>query len=169
MFNIDDYLEKPYWVIDILPKQVPEKRREAEKQIIDKARQGVREEGQANGKGQYFKVEEYFLEHPRIDAIYGKFTTILLKLNCYEDFDVSEDGEEWSRNPSPKVIESMVSKCMSERSMLYIILKSEDALIVASGDDTFMTVYHPSEEMLELLTSLVVSEGLYIWQPSHRG
>ena len=23
MMTIDDYLEKPYWLIDILPKQVP--------------------------------------------------------------------------------------------------------------------------------------------------
>ena len=44
---IERYLEMPYWLIDILPKRVPEKDR-----------------------GQYFSIEEYFLEHPQIDAVY---------------------------------------------------------------------------------------------------
>lgn len=35
--NIDDLLQKPYWIIDILPKQVP-----------------------ADSSGQYFAVEKYF-------------------------------------------------------------------------------------------------------------
>ena len=71
MMMIEEYLEKPYWVIDILPKQVP-----------------------ADSRGQYFEIEEYYLEHPQIDIIYKKFTNILLKLNCYEDFVVSRDGDE---------------------------------------------------------------------------
>ena len=52
--TIEEYLNKPYWVIDILPKQVP-----------------------ADGRGQYFKIEEYYLEHPQIDDIYRRFTNIL--------------------------------------------------------------------------------------------
>ena len=141
--TVDEYLEKPYWVIDILPKQVP-----------------------ADSKGQYFKIEEYYLEHPQIDIIYKKFTKILLKLNCYEEIDVSqEDGEKWMANPAPKDIEAMLLKCLSDESMLSVYLKSSDALIVISGDDTYMTVYNPSEETIELLGSLAISEGLFIWKP----
>ena len=81
--TIEEYLDKPYWVIDILPKQVP-----------------------ADGKGQYFRIEKYFLEHPQIDNIYRRFTNILLKLNCYEDIDVSHDGEEWLTNPTPHELEA---------------------------------------------------------------
>ena len=140
--TVEEYLEKPYWVIDILPKQVS-----------------------ADGKGQYFKIEEYYLEHPQIDAIYRKFTNVLLKLNCYEEIDVSQDGEKWMTNPAPKDIEAMVTYCLTAKSMLYIILKSSDALITISGDDTYMTVYNPSEETVELLASLTNSEGLFIWKP----
>ena len=43
MMMIEEYLEKPYWVIDILPKQVP-----------------------ADSRGQYFEIEEYYLEHHMI-------------------------------------------------------------------------------------------------------
>ena len=139
---IEHFFETTYWVVDILPKQVPE-----------------------NSKGQYFRIEDFYLEHPQIDAIFCKFTNVLLKLNCYEDFDVSQDGEQWTMNPSPKDIRMMISNSLSEKNMIYVLLKSSDALITIGGDDTYMTVYHPSKEMLELLASLAASEGLFIWKP----
>ena len=140
--TIEDYLEKTYWVIDILPKQVPE-----------------------DGGGQYFRIEEYFREHPQVEIIYKKFVNVLLKLNCYEDMDVSEDGEEWTTNPTPKDFAKMVLGCLSDKTMFYIILKSADAMMTISGDDTYMTIYNPSEESLELLAPLAASEGLFVWQP----
>ena len=139
--TIEEYLNKPYWVIDILPKQVP-----------------------ADGKGQYFRIEKFFLEHPQIDNIYRKFTNILLKLNCYEDIDMSHDGDEWITNPDPHELEAALLKSMADRQMFYIILKSADVLITVSGDDTYMTVYNPKEETVELIGSLVGSEGLFIWR-----
>ena len=139
--TIEEYLNKPYWVIDILPKQVP-----------------------ADGRGQYFRIEKYFLEHPQIDNIYRKFTNILLKLNCYEDIDVSYDGEDWMTNPDPHELEAALLKCMADKQMFYIILKSTDVLITVSGDDTYMTVYNPTEESKELIDSLAVSEGLFMWK-----
>ena len=142
--TIEEYLNKPYWVIDILPKQVP-----------------------ADGRGQYFRSEKFFLEPPQIDHIYKKFTNVLLKLNCYEDIDVSHDGDEWITNPAPHELEAALLKCMADRQMFYIILKSADVLITISADDTYMTVYNPTEEMLEFIGSLASSEGLFIWQPKN--
>ena len=142
--TIEEYLNKPYWVIDILPKQVP-----------------------AGSKGQYFEIEKYYREHPQIDNIYRKFTNILLKLNCYEDIDVSHDGDEWITNPAPHELEAALLKCMADKQMLYIILKSADVLITVNGDDTYMTVYNPREEMTELIRSLAGSEGLVMWKPKN--
>ena len=142
--TIEEYLNKPYWVIDILPKQVP-----------------------ADGRGQYFRIEKFFLEHPQIDHIYKKFTNVLLKLNCYEDIDVSHDGDEWITNPAPHELEAALLKCMADRQTFYIILKSADVLITISADDTYMTVYNPTEEVLEFIGSLASSEGLFIWQPKN--
>ena len=139
--TIEEYLNKPYWVIDILPKQVP-----------------------AESRGQYFKIEKYHLEHPQIDNINRKFTNILLKLNCYEDIDVSHNGDEWITNPAPQELEAALLKCMADKQMFYIILKSADVLITVSGDDTYMTVYNPTEEVLELIGSLAGSEGLFVWR-----
>ena len=142
--TIEEFLDKPYWVIDILPKQVP-----------------------ADSRGQYFRIEKYFLEHPQIDNIYRKFTNILLKLNCYEDICVSGDGEDWITNPAPHELEAALLKCMADKQMFYIILKSADVLITVCGDDTYMTVYNPTEEMTELIGSSAGSEGLFVWQPNN--
>ena len=139
--TIEEYLNKPYWVIDILPKQVP-----------------------ADGGGQYFRIEKYFLEHPQIDEIYRKFIHILLKLNYYEDIEVSHDGVEWITNPAPHELEAALLGSMADKQMFYIILKSADVLITVSGDDTYMTVYNPTEEVLELIGSLAGSEGLFLWR-----
>ena len=142
--TIEEYLNKPYWVIDILPKQVP-----------------------ADSRGQYFKIEEYYLEHPQIDDIYRKFTNILLKLNCYNDINVSHDGDEWMTNPAPHELETALLGSMADKQLFYIILKSADVLITVSGDDTYMTVYNPTEEVLEIIGSLAGSEGLFVWQPNN--
>ena len=142
--TIEEYLNKPYWVIDILPKQVP-----------------------ADGRGQYFRIEKYFLEHPQIEIISKKFTNILLKLNCYDNIDFSSDGEKWVTNPAPHELEAALLMCMAEKQMLYIILKSADVMITISGDDTYMTVYNPMEEAIELIGSLACSEGLFMWKPNN--
>ena len=141
---IEEYLEKPYWVIDILPKQVP-----------------------ADSNGQYFEIEKYFREHSLIDSIYRKFINILLKLNCSEDIDVSHDGDEWITNPAPHELEAALLKSLADKQLFYIILKSADVLITVSGDDIYMTVYNPTEESRELINSLAVSEGLFMWKPNN--
>ena len=111
--TIEEYLNKPYWVIDILPKQVP-----------------------ADSRGQYFRIEKYFLEHPQIDDIYRKFTNILLKLNCYNDINVSHDGDEWITNPAPHELEAALLGSMADKQRAYhlsIIVKhtsgTEDVLL----------------------------------------
>ena len=143
MEKVFDLLEKPYWVVDILPKQVPR-----------------------GSAGQYFKVEQFFLK--RRSALCEKFVRVLLKLNCYLDAEVSEDGECWSLNPAPEALEQEVGVCMNDgstKALLYVFVRSEASLIVIDRDCTYMTLFNPSETLLELLRQLVVPEGLYVWKP----
>lgn len=138
-------LNKPYWVIDFLPEQVPE-----------------------GSSGQYFAVEEYCLKPERIAAIHARFADILLKLNCYYDIHVCHDTESWQKNPEPADLVGMVTMCMSEERAnscpLYILIPATDTMIGINGDDTYMTLYHPTEELLQLLRLLVTTEGLFLWQ-----
>ena len=86
MVDIEELLSKPYWIVDILPKQVP-----------------------ANSGGQYFTIEKYFLKSPHVDAIYRKFAGVLLKLNCYVDLAVFKvEDESWVESPAPDDLERLV-------------------------------------------------------------
>ena len=137
---IETLLHKPYWVIDILPEQVPE-----------------------GSSGQYFAVEDYYLQPVRLEEIHRRFAEILLKLNCYYDFQVSVSGEEASEtNPAPEIMAERIGR---QKEDLCILLTGENALITLNHDDTYMTVYHPSKTMLKRLDRLAGAEGLFLWQP----
>lgn len=137
--DIDSWTSKPYWIIDILPKQVP-----------------------ANSGGQYFTIENYFLKSPNVDAIYRKFAGVLLKLNCYVDLAVFKvEDESWVENPAPYNLERLVL----ERKPLFVVLKQSQTMLSITGDDHNMTVYGPNEETLALISTIASSECLYVWKP----
>ena len=78
MKTIDDLLKTPYWVIDILPKQVP-----------------------MNSPGQYFRIENYLLK-ARIGEIKQQHINLILKLNCYLDISMDDEPE---INPAAELID----------------------------------------------------------------
>ena len=82
MKTIEELMQTPYWIIDILPKQVP-----------------------AYSPGQYFAVEKYYLEKERFTVIKEKHINVILKLNCYREVSIDEETEV---NPSPdRIAEEM--------------------------------------------------------------
>ena len=136
-------LNKPCWVIDILPEQVPKEKAE-----------------------RYFAVEKYYLQPSMMADLHRRFTDILLKLNCYSDFLVSfPDTDREICNPSPDLLASWIN---SEEKDLCIVLSGEDALITLNHDDTCMTVFNPSGILLNRLNSLVAASGLFLWQPPEK-
>ena len=135
--DIEELLEKPYWVIDILPKQVP-----------------------AESPGRFFDVERYLLEHPQVDALKARKLSVMLKLHCYYDLQISTDVcETWAENPSPEVLRAALD------SYLYVLLPGEQALITVDPGDINMTLYNASEDLLALVRQLAAAEGLFVWQP----
>ena len=139
MADIEKWLSKPCWIIDILPKQVP-----------------------VGAAGQYFAIEKHFLSPPHIDAIYRKFAILLLKLNCYDDIAVYQvSNESWQENPAPSVLEQLVL----ERKPLLVVLKQSQAMLSITGDDHYMAVYGDDENTLQLIGSIACAEGLHIWKP----
>ena len=107
-----------------------------------------------NSGGQYFAIEKYYLQGDRIAVIQEKKTNIILKLNCYQDIFVEEMGD----NPDPESL----SKSIRQRGLNIL---TGNSLIVTDSEDTYMTVYNPDEHLLELVRSLAVSEGLFVWKP----
>ncbi len=82
--QIEKLLQYPYWVIDVLPKQVPE-----------------------NSPGQYFAVDEYYRKEA-LGAVKKKHVDLMLKLNCFKDIILAEEAK---KNPAPsKLKEEMLKK-----------------------------------------------------------
>ena len=133
--DIESYLDKPFHVIDILPWQVP-----------------------ADSDGQYFAMEKYFLKAPQFNQIRQQFSNLLIKLNCYEKLSVYTPYEEWVDNPQPEAL----VECMLAGKFVYVFMEAEDALIVFSGEDHYMTLYNPNENLLKLVTALASAEGLFV-------
>ena len=130
--TIDELLQTDCWIVDILPRQVPR-----------------------DSPGQYFAVEEYYLEPSRLAAVKEKHIGLVLKLNCYRRLSLDDEAEV---NPLP-------ARIAGEMRSRYLCIRADDALIVSEPDETYLTVYHPDAALLELLRTLSAGEGLYVWQP----
>ena len=137
---IEAFFEKEYWVVDFLPKQVPE-----------------------NSGGGFFSVEQYYLEPTRYAVLRERFSDILLKLYCYYNLRLFvEDDTEGIFNPYPELLASHI---MDNQHNLCILIGASEALIILSRDDTNLTVYAPSEDLLELIRMLAEAVGLFVWKP----
>ena len=134
---VEELLEKPCLVVDILPEQAPKRT----------ARQ-------------YFAMEKYYLEPERYAGIREKFTDILLKLSCYYDFSVCEAAEgEFTDNPAPEWLAGKIR----EGNDLCVLLPREKVLITLNRDDLYMTVYNAGGKVLEILEKLAGAEGMFVW------
>ena len=129
-------LESQCWVIDLLPMRVP-----------------------ADSPGQYFSLADCF----HTESLFQSFAAILLKLNCYRDFQVSF-RDTWIKNPAGADLCAWVSKCRSTQERLIVLLPFEETLITLDGDDNHMTLFHPTEELLDLVRQLAAAEGLFVWE-----
>ncbi len=99
--TIEELLETPYWIIDILPKQV-----------------------QKDSPGQYFAVERYYRSAPQIAAIKQKHINVILKTNCYRD--VSLDDDETVDPPPEAIAEAMMTRYVNVRVDGALIVSEPD-------------------------------------------
>jgi len=138
---LDDFFDKEYWVVDFLPKQVPE-----------------------NAGGKFFRVEQYYLEPLHYTVLREQFSDILLKLYCYYDLRLFVNGDtEGIVNPEP---EWLVNNIKDNQGDLCILIGVSEALISLNRNDTHMTVFSPSEDLLELIRTLSGAFGLFAWKPN---
>ena len=131
--TVEELLQCPYWIVDILPSQVPK-----------------------DSPGQFFSVEEYFLQGDRIEEIKQKHIDLVLKLNCYRDISISD---ETVVNPLPKHIADEMKK-------RYLYIMVGESMILSEPDDTHLTVFNPDSQLLDLIRQIASSEGLFVWKPT---
>ena len=114
--TIEELLNTPSWILDILPKQVP-----------------------AGSAGQYFAIEQY-LRDTQLSDIKKKHVNLILKLNCYRDISLDEDKE---INISPEKIADAIHKryvnIMVKDAM--IVSEPEDTyLTIYNPDEDLITL-----------------------------
>ncbi len=135
-------LAGPYRIVDILPEQVG-----------------------AEAAGQYFAVERYFLQLPRIVPLRRRYAEILLRLNCYYDMTVSFDaGASWEMNPDPERFAERVAG-LAGKVFLRAVFPRCGAMIDYDHNDTYLTVYDPEAALLDKVRALAAAEGLFLWSP----
>lgn len=142
---IERLLEKPYCLIDILPYQVP-----------------------ADAKGQYFSIEQYFLQPEERMRLAKKFARLVLRLNCYAEIvTVCLPDDTSTRNAAPAQLEAWVKACVSAEQTdiqtIYFLIPEADAMIALCQDDTYMTLYNPNAHLRQLVAQLAMAEGLFVW------
>ena len=140
--NIEHYFDMPYWVVDLLPVQVPE-----------------------GDNGQFFEIEPFMIQELELGR---RLTGVLLRLNCFEDFVMYRNDGETIPNPEPDLLKHWINECFDNHEILNIFLPKADTLLSIAGDDTCMTVYNPKAALLQLITELAKAEGLFVWQPPRK-
>ena len=112
--KIEQLLQSPYYIIDILPMQVPE-----------------------NSPGQYFRIEKYLREQQMAD-IRQRYVRVILKLNCYRSLSLDEEGE---MNPPPKEIAEAIRTrhvCLLMEDALIVSDPDELYLTVYDPDEPLL-------------------------------
>ena len=104
----------------------------------------------AGSGGHYVAVEEYFMEGPLIGKLYESFAEFILKLNCYYDL-ITVAEKLWAE----------ITGCTGS-GFLNFLLPGEDSLITLYAGDLYMTLYHPSEGLLETVRQLAGAQGLFV-------
>ena len=134
---VDKLLEKPCYIIDFLPRQVPE-----------------------DGGGQFFEVEDYFLNHVERYRLQDRFIRILLKIMCY--YPVAVHWREWIEQPAPgQIVEIMDIIFAKHSGDMNMLITSKDVLIQFGSDCLNISIYNPDDEMCELLEQIATSEGMF--------
>ena len=131
------FLQKPCFVIDFLPRQVP-----------------------AEGGGQFFAVERYFLLPTRRGEFFRKIAQIVLGAACYYDL-ILGDGEHWLENPSPQDLYERITQIAPNES-LTVLFPKQETLLILNGCDLYLTVYSDCEELLETVRPLASAQGLFV-------
>ena len=137
MVDINRLLEKPCYIIDFLPRQVPK-----------------------DCSGQFFKVEAYLLNNYERYGLRDKYIRIILKLMCY--YRVSVHWGKWIEQPEPGQVAEIIDKIMDNHSDGFnMLFPDKDALLHFEWGCMNLSIYNADEEMRELLKQIAWSEGMF--------
>ena len=98
-------------------------------------------------------LEDYFSDNQ--GSRYQEYDLTVEEINSiFVSNDIAIDDE---KNPVPgRIRDTMLDR--------YIYIMLEDAMILSEPDGTHLTIFNPDEELLDLITEISSSEGLFVWK-----
>ena len=138
---VERLLEDDYWIIDILPSQIP----------IEK-------------QAEYRALTDEYFESGKVAQLHRRYADILTMINSrFKTAILCMPEDEWTISPHNNDVKDAVIH-HTERGCVDLLLPEEETLISLQAEDLYITVYHPTEEILSLLRQAVSESGFYIWQ-----
>ena len=135
---VEKLLKEECYVIDFLPKKVPE-------EYIDR----------------FLEVEEYFLQGHEWERIKDNFVRMLLKLQSYCSFEIY--NEKWYEKLSINELANMLKRVLASNNGYMNMLSKENKLLICiEGSTVNFSIYNATEDILAVLSAMATAEGLYI-------
>ena len=139
--TVERLLEDDYWIIDIIPSQIP----------IEK-------------QAEYRALTDEYFESGKVAQLHRRYADILTMINSqFKTAMLCMPEDEWTISPDDVTVKDAVIH-HTERGCVDLLLPEEETLISLQAEDLYITVYHPTEEILSLLRQAVSESGFYIWQ-----
>ena len=139
--TVERLLEDDYWIIDILPSQIP----------IEK-------------QAEYRALTDEYFESGKVAQLHRRYADILTMINSrFKTAMLCMPEDDWTISPHDNAVKDAVIH-HTERGCVDLLIPEEDTLISLQAEDLYITVYHPTEEILSLLRKAVSESGFYIWQ-----
>uniref|UniRef100_UPI003864367C DUF4298 domain-containing protein n=1 Tax=Ruminococcus sp. TaxID=41978 RepID=UPI003864367C len=139
--TVERLLEDDYWIIDILPSQIP----------IEK-------------QAEYRALTDEYFESGKVAQLHRRYADILTMINSrFKTAMLCMPEDEWTISPDDVAVKDAVIH-HTERGCVDLLLPEEETLISLQAEDLYITVFHPTEEILSLLRQAVSESGFYIWQ-----
>lgn len=138
--RLEELLQTPCYFIDFLPQPIP-----------------------PAALSQFRTIQHHLLNGEKRQEIKNRIVNILLKLLCFFPACVLWDG--WKEQPNPQLIEQAVDTVMENHSgSLYLLFWQEESLLVFEWDALSLSLYHPSQQLLNLAQTIARSEGFFLYQ-----
>ena len=139
--TVERLLEDDYWIIDILPSQIP----------IEK-------------QAEYRALTDEYFESGKVAQLHRRYADILTMINSrFKTAMLCMPEDEWTISPDDVAVKDAVIH-HTEQGCVDLLLTEEETLISLQAEDLYIAVYHPTEEILSLLRQAVSESGFYIWQ-----
>lgn len=136
-YETDTLFDAPYWLLDIVPSQIPQSRA---------ADYAAREKDYRQPKSLKRSI-------PCLRSVSKRYAAVLTVF--------PEDKQ--TEAPSGRQIAEAV-RTHSRRGAVQLLLPKERSLLVLDAEDLYMTVYQPQPALLSLLRTEAEKRNLFLWR-----